>query len=143
MKCNQDLNNEVIYKVENAHGNKTIASMWNIQRMSFKVVCPHYYNNFFARVKALIRGAQKSLLFHTGHLCLNWHRSPSHVITYSFLLGPFYVSHFTVAQHCTHKRHAIFNAFFKYLIPDQNNGKWERGIHMCHVSGRDVTLVVM
>ena len=50
IKCNQDLNNEVIYKMENAHWNKTIASMWNIQRMSFKVVGPHCNNNFFGRV---------------------------------------------------------------------------------------------
>ncbi len=47
----QSINHEVIYKVENAHWNKTIASRWNIQRMSFKVVGPRYYNNFFARVQ--------------------------------------------------------------------------------------------
>ena len=49
-KCHQNLNNEVIYKVENAHWNKTIAPMWNIQRMPFKVAGPHYYNDFFGRV---------------------------------------------------------------------------------------------
>ena len=58
IKCHQNLNNEVIYKVENAHWNKSIATtctstMWNIQHMPFKVAGPHYYNDFFGRVHIL------------------------------------------------------------------------------------------
>ncbi len=49
-KCHQNLNNEVIYKVEISHWNKTIATKWNIQRMPFKVAGPHYYNDIFGRV---------------------------------------------------------------------------------------------
>ncbi len=46
----QNLNNEVILYVENAHRIKTIHSMWNFQCMSFYVETLHQFNNFFGRV---------------------------------------------------------------------------------------------
>ena len=53
IKCYQNLNNEVTYKAGNAHWNKTIATMWNIQRMPFMVAHPHYYNDFFGESSCL------------------------------------------------------------------------------------------
>ncbi len=36
-----------------AWGDKTIAPMWNIQCMPFKVAAPHHFNDFFSRVQSV------------------------------------------------------------------------------------------